>query len=110
MMTTMSSQETLLIYDEMTALSGQMLRAASSGDWDLLVELERECAARVDRLRQDDRSVLETAERGRKVAAIRTILANDRQIRDLTQPWMAKLSAMISNTTTERRIARAYGI
>ena len=46
----------------------------------------------------------------RKVAAIHAILANDRQIRDLTQPWMAKLSAMINNTHTERRIARAYGI
>jgi flagellar protein FliT len=106
----MSSQDTLSIYDEMTVLSGQMLRAASVGDWDLLVELERECAARVDRLRQHDRTVLETAERGRKAAAIRAILANDRQIRDLTQPWMAKLAAMINTTSTERRIARAYGI
>jgi flagellar protein FliT len=106
----MNSQESLSIYDEMTALSGQMLRAASAGDWDLLVELERECAARVERLRQDDRAVLETAERGRKLAAIHAILANDRKIRDLTQPWMAKLSAMINNTHTERRVARAYGV
>lgn len=106
----MNSQETLSIYDEMTALSGQMLRAADAGDWDLLVELERECAARVARLRQDEPPALESAERGRKVAAIRAILANDRQIRDLTQPWMARLSSMINTATTERRIARAYGI
>jgi flagellar protein FliT len=49
-------------------------------------------------------------ERVRKVNAIRKMLDADRQIRDLTQPWMVKLQAMISNKTVERRVARAYGI
>ena len=106
----MSNEETLSLYDDITAISGRMLRAASEGDWDLLVELERECAARVERLRQNERPALETAARSRKVDAIRTILANDRQIRDLTQPWMAKLSALMNNKATERRLARAYGV
>ena len=106
----MSNEETLSLYDDITAISGRMLRAASEGDWDLLVELERECAARVERLRQNERPALETAARGRKVDAIRTILANDRQIRDLTQPWMTRLSALMNNNATERRLARAYGV
>jgi flagellar protein FliT len=38
------------------------------------------------------------------------MLDSDRQIRDLTQPWMARLSALISNNKVERRIARAYGV
>jgi flagellar protein FliT len=38
------------------------------------------------------------------------MLAADRQIRDLTTPWMARLSALINNTSTERRVARAYGV
>ena len=46
----------------------------------------------------------------RKVNAIRKMLDSDRKIRDLTQPWMAKLQAMISNKAVERRVARAYGI
>jgi flagellar protein FliT len=37
------------------------------------------------------------------------MLADDRKIRDLTTPWMGRLSAMINNTATERRLARAYG-
>jgi flagellar protein FliT len=49
-------------------------------------------------------------ERVRKVNAIRKMLASDRQIRDLTQPWMAKLSALMNNNATERRLARAYGV
>ena len=35
--------------------------------------------------------------------------ADDRKIRDLTMPWMAQLSAMMSNAGTERRLANAYG-
>jgi flagellar protein FliT len=38
------------------------------------------------------------------------MLASDRQIRDLTQPWMARLSSMMNNNATERRLARAYGV
>jgi flagellar protein FliT len=38
------------------------------------------------------------------------MLDADRKIRDLTQPWMVKLQAMINNKTVERRVARAYGI
>jgi flagellar protein FliT len=38
------------------------------------------------------------------------MLDSDRKIRDLTQPWMAKLQAMISNKTVERRVAHAYGV
>jgi flagellar protein FliT len=49
-------------------------------------------------------------ERVRKVNAIRKMLASDRQIRDLTQPWMARLSSMMNNNATERRLARAYGV
>lgn len=46
----------------------------------------------------------------RKVNAIRRMLDTDRQIRDITTPWMAHLSALINNTSTERRVARAYGL
>ena len=106
----MNTEETLGLYDEMTVLSGQMLRAASAGEWDLLTELERKCAACIERLRHNETTVVQAEARSRKVAAIRTILANDRQIRDLTQPWMAKLSALVGNASTERRVARAYGV
>ena len=57
-----------------------------------------------------DAQPLAGQERVRKVDAIRRMLDADRQIRDLTQPWMTKLSAMISSKGAERRVARAYGV
>jgi flagellar protein FliT len=37
------------------------------------------------------------------------MLDDDRRIRDLTMPWMARLSALIKNSGNERRLAHAYG-
>jgi flagellar protein FliT len=107
----MNAQEILSVYDAMAGLTDQMLAAANASDWDRLVQLETQCAACVRQLKASGSDgPLSGAERARKVDAIRRILAADRKIRDLTQPWMAKLSAMINNTVTERRVARAYGV
>jgi flagellar protein FliT len=48
--------------------------------------------------------------RQRKVELIKKVLADDRQIRDLTMPWMAQLSKLIKNNGTQRRLANAYGV
>ncbi|RZA34550.1 MAG: flagellar protein FliT [Lysobacteraceae bacterium] len=94
----------------MAVITDQMLHAANDSDWDRLTELEQQCAACVRRLKEHEPQPLAGPQRVKKVDAIRRMLAADRQIRDLTTPWMARLSALISNTSTERRVARAYGI
>jgi flagellar protein FliT len=107
----MNGHEVVSLYEAMVGITDQMLAAATASDWDRLVTLEQQCAACVRQLKADgDKQPLAGQERTRKVDAIRKMMAADRQIRDLTQPWMAKLSAMINNKGTERRIARAYGI
>jgi flagellar protein FliT len=53
--------------------------------------------------------VLDASERQQKLGLIKQMLDDDRQIRDLTMPWMAQLSKLINNTGTERRLAAAYG-
>lgn len=105
----MTSQETIATYRAMADLTGQMLRAANDNDWDRLAELEHECARHVRLLQDGEPAQLDASERGAKLEAIRRMLHDDRQIRDLTMPWMARLSAMINNTANERRLARAYG-
>jgi flagellar protein FliT len=106
----MSSQEIISVYEAMVALTEQMVQAAAASDWDALVLLEQQCAAHVQSLQQAEPPVaLDGANRERKVEAIRKMLDDDRKIRDLTLPWMARLSALISSTGTERRLARAYG-
>lgn len=107
----MNGQEVVSLYEAMVGITDQMLAAATANDWDRLVTLELQCAACVRQLKANgDGQPLAGQERVRKVDAIRRMLAADRQIRDLTQPWMAKLSAMINNKGNERRVARAYGV
>jgi flagellar protein FliT len=94
----------------MAVITDQMLRAANDSDWDRLAELEQQCALHVRQLKEHEPQPLAGPQRVKKVDAIRRMLAADRQIRDLTTPWMARLSALINNTSTERRVARAYGV
>jgi flagellar protein FliT len=106
----MTNAEIASLYEAMVGITDQMLAAATASDWDRLVQLEHQCAACVRQLKANGDAQLAGQERVRKVNAIRKMLDSDRKIRDLTQPWMAKLQAMISNKTVERRVARAYGI
>jgi flagellar protein FliT len=107
----MTGQDIVSVYEAMAGISDQMLAAASANDWDRVVQLEHQCNACVRQLKaHGDGQPLAGQERVRKVNAIRKMLASDRQIRDLTQPWMAKLSALMNNNATERRLARAYGV
>lgn len=106
----MTSQEIVATYEAMSLLTAQMVAAASAADWSRLVLLEQQCAAYVAALKASEPpAALEGASRDKKVEAIRKMLADDRQIRDLTTPWMAKLAGLINATGTERRLARAYG-
>ncbi len=106
----MTSQEVLSVYESMVELTGQMVDAASSSDWDRLVVLETRCASQVETLRQKEASIqLSGDSRLRKVQCIKKLLDDDRKIRDLTMPWMAQLSALISNTGTQRRLSNTYG-
>ena len=106
----MNGDDILSLYETVSSLSGDMLVAAQAGEWDQLVELENRCASQVQALReQEAASALSAERRARKVAMIRKILADDRAIRDLTSPWMAKLGAMLQSTGAERRLASAYG-
>jgi flagellar protein FliT len=107
----MTGQDIVSVYEAMVGITEQMLAAAAANDWDRVVQLEQQCNACVRQLKANgDGQPLAGPERVRKVNAIRKMLASDRQIRDLTQPWMAKLSALMNNNATERRLARAYGV
>ena len=45
----------------------------------------------------------------RKVQIIKQILAHDREIRTIAEPWMTKLSQLINSTSAERKLSQAYG-
>jgi len=106
----MTNQEVIAVYAAMAELTEGMLAAAAAGDWDQLVVLEQQCSAHVRTLQaKEPQQPMQGEQRERKVDLIRRMLNADRQIRDLTMPWMAQLSALINNTGAERRLANAYG-
>lgn len=106
----MNSMEIINLYEQVAELTGQMLIAARSSDWEHLSVLESRCASQVDTLRKNDKPVtLPDDLRERKVAMIKKILADDHEIRNLTQPWMKQLSVMLNSSGTERKLSRAYG-
>lgn len=105
----MNSQEMISLYETVAVITDQMLTAARSGDWEQLIELESRCAGHVQTLKANETPVpLTGATRERKVKIIQKILADDREIRNLTEPWMAHLAELINSTSTERKLNQAY--
>lgn len=89
-------------YEAIAEASGGMLIAARRSDWNGLVAAERDCAASITLLKsmQEYAPPLDPASRRRKVAILRKVLANDAEIRTLTQPWLGRLQDLLSATAT----------
>lgn len=108
----MNNQEILALYETVSDITGQMLTAASNRDWEQFTALESQCSGQVKRLQQneDPRQLLSPDERANKVRLIKKILVDDRKIRDITEPWMAKLSLMMKSVGAEKKLAHLYGV
>jgi flagellar protein FliT len=101
----------LVAYESMASKSGAMLIAAKNDDWDEVTRLEHECKSIINRLQGIQHELnLTAAQRDRKARLIRSIIAEDAQIRDLAQPWLADLSQQFcaatgsGNSTTQRAV------
>ncbi len=106
----MTSIEILQTYESILAISGEMLDAARGADWDRLVEREQRCRELVDRLMAArSEAVLDDDSRRLKAQIIRKVLADDAAIRDLTQPWLARLQHLMTSAGRERQLHAAYG-
>lgn len=106
----MTTQQVMSVYEAMVDLTGQMVTAAADSDWDQLAVLEARCAAYVEQLKANASELAMNGEnRVKKVRIIQKMLDDDRKIRDLTMPWMAQLSSLISNTRSQSRLVNAYG-
>lgn len=104
----------ITLYESMGLLSSQMLEAAQANDWDRLCELEREVADLRDRLQREDppsdQISLDEANRQRKIRLIRQILADDREIRSHTSPWMENVKTLLAGNARQRSVHQAYGV
>ncbi len=105
----MDNQTILSIYEEVSVITEQMLLAAQNNDWDSLIALEMRCASHINVLERDDQRIPPSdAIREKKISLIKKILADDHEIRALTEPRLAQLSALISNAHTARTLQDTY--
>lgn len=110
----MNCVDVLDIYEKVATLTAEMRLAAQSHDWERLETLESECSAQVGALKRHENNPelaqsLSADLKQRKISIIKQILADDRAIREITEPWMTELSKLISSTNTQRKLSHSYG-
>ncbi|RCS58224.1 flagellar protein FliT [Parvibium lacunae] len=96
-------------YEQIASKSGEMLLAAKAGDWDMLCQKENESANLIEQLRAlGEQPVLNDTDRKRRLQLLKKILADDAQIRELTEPWVKQLQSMLHSSQNSRRLGAAY--
>lgn len=105
----MESPSVLQFYERALELTRTMLEAAQKSDWDALVEWEKQRAAVIERLQQDDPDpTRDGAVRDRKRELILSMLRLDEQIQLLTQDWMHELREVLESLQAQQRPDRSF--
>jgi len=85
----MTSNEVLSMYENIAGLTSKMAAAARMSDWDGLDKLENQVAVESVGVTCGAKVAPQSgAARLRKIDLLKQILANDRAVRDVTEPWM----------------------
>ncbi|WP_230427844.1 flagellar protein FliT [Undibacterium luofuense] len=105
------SNDVISLYENVACITDKMLCAAQLRDWEALSELESDCSREVEKIQSSDSISLLTPElRQKKIRVIQHILANDRQIRDITEPWMAELQQLMRSSSTSMKLNKTYAV
>lgn len=91
-------------YESIGHVTRLMLRAAQDQDWEMLSDAQSCCAQLISRLQAASGSevVLPPEEARRKYEILRKVLADDAQIRLLTQPGLRQLESILSGGAAQR--------
>ena len=82
-------------YEAIAASSRRMLDAARAGDWDAVGQEEDRCRALISTLkRSHPEAAVASAARRQRLALLRAMLADDAEIRELSEPWLKQLEAL----------------
>lgn len=82
-------------YEAIAGASKRMLDAARAEDWDAVGREEDTCRRLIARLKQAHADGRVAAERRQRLALLRMILADDAEIRELSEPWLRQLEALL---------------
>ena len=86
----MNANEVLAMYDNLAGLTRQMADAAKAGDWNEFANLNVEAKVEA-RGAAAGMPALEGAQRLRKIDLLKQLMANDRAIREVTEPFDGQL-------------------
>lgn len=98
----MSSNDVLSMYENIAGLTSKMVLAARTSNWDSLEHLEKQCASEAVATLGGATPALSGAKRQRKIDLLKQILANDREIRHITEPWMTQLPGVMPGARASR--------
>lgn len=105
----MQGNDIIQNYEALSRITGNMLLAAESGDWDRLTSLELKCRSVVSQLvAQAAQTKLSASDQQRRVDVIRKILADDARIRELAEPRLSRLLDLLHGTDTAKKMAQTY--
>lgn len=108
-MTQAPAQACTAAYERIARLTAAMLEAARSSQWEALLELETKCKAAFAELVNAEPVLTATPEAARRKAElIRQVLADDAEIRNLVDPWMAELGQWLGVNNRSHRLRDAY--
>ena len=84
-------------YQAIEKASQDMLEAARTGNWDQVLKLEGACALLISQLKHTATThPLGTDEAQLKSRIMQRILVNDAEIRQLAEPWLDDLDALLA--------------
>lgn len=94
--TSFSSMRLLQRYETLAQISRRMLDASRDDDWTQVARLERRCVQLIDELKAALKlASLSAAEQRQRIAYLRSILADDAEIRARAEPWLTQLEKMV---------------
>jgi flagellar protein FliT len=97
-------------YESISNATAEMLEAARRNDWDGVVAAERDCARIIEKLKElGDLAPRDPSLRHRKAEIIRKVLADDAEVRYLTEPWLRQLEGYLRSSGTSKKLGHAYG-
>jgi flagellar protein FliT len=90
----MNTNEVLSMYENIAGITSRMAAAAQAGDFNGLARLEDQCAKQASATATGV-PPLAGAQRLRKIDLLKQIMANDRAVREVTEPWMGQLERVM---------------
>ncbi len=85
------------LYEAVTEISNEMLLAVRQGDWETLAALEDLCQKHIDQIAvRGNQLPLNQDQQKIKVECLMQILSNDKEIRNIHEPWMSRLSYLMT--------------